>query len=117
MARSKKINTDKGKLAGISAKIPEDKKEVAADLHKQLIFMAESLDELIFNVKENGPVTLFEQGKQKMIIENPAMKSYNTTIQRYSLIYKQLLDLLPKEEPKMENDDFDDFVNKRDGLM
>ena len=30
--------------------------------------------------------------------ENPALKSYNTTIKSYTALFKQLLDLLPNTE-------------------
>lgn len=113
MAKTTKIKPNKGRLKSILEQISEDKREVAKDLIKELVFMCETLDELKENVKENGAITKFEQGKQKMMIENPAMKSYNTTIQRYGAIYKQLIDLVPKEVKAVEDDGFEDFVNSR----
>jgi hypothetical protein len=113
MAGKRKIKPNKEKLNIIYEQVSEDKKEIAKDLIKELVFMAETLDELKENVKNNGAITLFEQGKQTMYIENPAMKSYNTTIQRYGTIYKQLIDLLPKEVSKVEDDGFETFINDR----
>ena len=114
MGRIRQTKPDKAKLSGILEQIPEDRREVANDLLKELNFMSETLDELKAKVKSSGAVTLFEQGKQKMIIENPAMKSYNTTIQRYGAIYKQLIDLIPKMPPSEHDDGFEDFINGRE---
>ena len=65
-------------------------------------------------IKENGTVDHFKQGKQEFLRESPALKSYNTTIQRYSLLYKQLTDLLPPPEvdSKKKNEVLD-FITKQ----
>ena len=49
-------------------------------------------------IREKGTIEEFKQGKQEFLRENPALKSYNTTIKQYSSLYKQLCDLLPKED-------------------
>lgn len=86
------------RLRKIAKQIPENKKGVANSLIKELSFMAGTLEELKENITEHGAVEWFQNGKQEMWRESPALKSYNTTIQRYSLLYKQLCDLLPKDE-------------------
>jgi hypothetical protein len=108
----KKLNNIK-KLDGIYNSIPDEKKVVAIDLMLELQFMSETLSELKATVKSDGAVEMFEQGKQKFMRESPALKGYNTTIQRYSAIYKQLTDLIPKIEVKPESDGFDEFVGDR----
>ena len=59
--------------------------------------MAITLDELKEKIKETGTVELFKQGKQEFWRESPALRAYNTTVQRYSLLYKQLTDLYPRQ--------------------
>ena len=86
------------RLRKIAKQIPENKKGVANSLIKELSFMSGTLAELKENITEHGAVDYFKNGKQEMWRESPALKSYNTTIQRYSLLYKQLCDLLPKDE-------------------
>lgn len=51
---------------------------------------------------------------EEFLRESPALKSYNTTIQRYSLLYKQLTDLLPPPEvdSKKKNEVLD-FITKQ----
>ena len=114
MARDKDTQRDMGKLKAIYDLIPEDRRIIADDLIKEISFITETLDELKENIKETGTVEKFEQGKQKFMRENPALKSYNTTIQRYCLVYKQLTDLIPKKEAKTDDDGFDNYANGRD---
>lgn len=53
-----------------------------------------------------------------MLRENPALKSYNTTIKNYATLLSKLTDLLPKATtppPTSDaGDQFDDFVAGRD---
>ena len=46
-----------------------------------------------------------------MFVENPAQKSYNTMINRYTAAYNKLFDLLPDEPPKESDDGFDEFID------
>jgi hypothetical protein len=80
----------------ILSKVQTDKKPIAEKLIKELTFMNKILDTLKKTIDENGPVENFKQGSQEFLRESPALKGYNTTIQRYSLLYKQLEGLLPK---------------------
>lgn len=114
MAKDKLILTDGTKFNDILKQIAEDRKPIANDLIKEICFMGETLTELKKMIKETGAVELFEQGKQKFMRENPALKSYNATIKQYSSIYKQLTDLIPKTITNKEDDGFDDFVSDRD---
>ncbi|WP_241521878.1 hypothetical protein [Staphylococcus delphini] len=70
--------------------------------------MKETLDELKRTVREHGATYVFTQGEQSYLKENPAMKSYNTTVTKYNATYKQLLSLLPQRVE--ESNAFMDFV-------
>lgn len=69
--------------------------------------------ELKRTVREVGAVEHFENGRQKFVRENPALKSYNTTIQRYALIYKQFVDLLPAAAKPEAKDELSEFLKKK----
>lgn len=99
-------------FASICEKIPSDKKIVADRLIDELIFMTETLADLKDMIRENGTVEHFEQGKQNFLRENPALKSYNTTIQRYSLLYKQLCDLAGKTQEAEKSNPVYDFIKE-----
>lgn len=108
MAR-KKISTE---LKAILEKVPEDKKTVAARIADELIFMQETLADLKKQIREGGTVEHFEQGKQSFLRESPALKSYNITVTRYSTLYKQLCDLLPKEQEAEKANELYDFLKE-----
>lgn len=99
-------------LKKIAKNVPSDKKLIADSIIKELSFMAYTLEELRQNVKENGAVDYFINGKQEMWRESPALKSYSTMIQRYSLLYKQLTDLLPKSSDVQNSSELIDFLNE-----
>ena len=117
---------DVRKLKKILKLVPADRKDIAEKLIVEISFVAETqgscnfltraetLADLREKTKENGTVDHFKQGKQEFLRESPALKSYNTTIQRYSLLYKQLTALLPPPEvdSKKKNEVLD-FITKR----
>ena len=61
--------------------------------------MSVTLEDLQELIKSQGPIVLFEQGAQSMMIENPAQKSYNTMVNRFTTATSKLFDLLPKDLP------------------
>jgi hypothetical protein len=79
--------------------VPADRIAIGAKIIEEIAFMTRTLAKLKAEVEENGVVDHFKQGSQEFMRESPALKAYNTTIQRYSLLYKQFADLLPKPEP------------------
>lgn len=105
---------DMRKLRKILRLVPQDRKDIAEKLIAEISFMAETLSDLRGRIKEGGTVDHFKQGKQEFLRESPALKAYNTTIQRYSLLYKQLTDLLPPPEinSKKKNEVLD-FITKQ----
>ncbi|ONK21220.1 hypothetical protein BLX87_23110 [Bacillus sp. VT-16-64] len=101
------------KLEEIFQDISEDKQKVAKRLIERVAFMTITLQILEDNIKTKGPTYQMVQGPQKMMVENPAQKSYNTMINRYTAAYDKLFNLLPKEVVAEEDDGFDAFVNRR----
>lgn len=98
MAQDKELLKELRRMKKLLKLMPEDRKPVGENLLKEITFMAATLAKLRHAVEEKGVVDNFKQGKQQFMRESPALKAYNTTVQRYSLIYKQFTDLLPKPE-------------------
>lgn len=94
----KALSKDLRELKKLSKQVPDDRKVIAEKLIKELVFMAKTLTELRGAVEKDGPIDLFKQGRQEFKRENPALKAYNMMIQRYSLLNRQLTDLLPKPQ-------------------
>ena len=86
------------RLSEMIEAVPAEKQVVAQKLLDEIVFMADMLIQLRASIREKGPLDLFEQGKQKILRENPALKAYNTVAQRYGQFCKQYTDLLPKQQ-------------------
>lgn len=102
--KDKVVTTELRQLKKIAKQVPADKLPVANSLVKELAFMGGTLAELKEHINANGAVEFFKQGKQEFFRENPALKSYSTLVQRYSLLYKQLVELLPKDNKPNESE-------------
>lgn len=96
----------------ILAKIPEDKKVIGEKLVEELSFMEKTLASLKRLIDENGEIEHFQQGKQDFLRESPALKSYNTTVQRYSVMYRQLTDLIGKSQESEKSNAVYDFLKE-----
>lgn len=112
--QEKQLLTDMRKLKRMLRCVPKDRKPIGEKLVEEIAFMSRTLMSLREEITENGVVDHFKQGKQEFMRESPALKAYNTTVQRYSLLYKQLSDLLPKPEPPTkEKDELLDFLKEQ----
>ncbi|MFA2810179.1 hypothetical protein [Bacillus mycoides] len=104
------------RYANIFQYLQEDKKQVAQKLIERVAFMTVTLEILEETIKEKGPTYEFINGSQKMIVENPAQKSYNAMINRYTSAYEKLFNLLPREGLTViadGDDGFDQFVDNK----
>lgn len=104
--------TIKKEYKEILAKIPEDKKVIGEKLVEELSFMEKTLASLKRLIEENGEMEHFQQGKQDFLRESPALKSYNTTVQRYSVMYRQLTDLIGKSAEAEKSNAVYDFLKE-----
>ncbi|EPY2274573.1 hypothetical protein ACXAUS_003473 [Clostridium sporogenes] len=106
------ISKEMKKLNKILKEVPKDRQPIAQSLFEELAFMQKTLVKLKEQIEKEGPTSMFKQGKQEFLREHPALKGYNTTIQRYSLIYKQLTDLLPPTTGTNKSDPLIDFIKE-----
>lgn len=113
LEKEKMIKKEISKLRKYLNDIPKNKLTAAEGLIHEAAFMRATLKELKDIIDENGPIDNFVQGDNEFPREHPAVKSYNTMIQRYTTVCKELFSLSSKEPPKLENDGFEDFVMNR----
>lgn len=109
MPRRKEISTDIRQFDAILELVPEDRRVIAEKLVKELVFMAKTLDELKEAIKENGAMCINREGNLR---DNPALKVYTVLVPRYSAIYKQLTDLMPKAPEKGAESQLMDFIKQ-----
>lgn len=90
------IKKEKAKLQRIFKDLPTDVKSVNEGLIQNAAFMLVTLQELQEDIKEKGAIMECKSGNGfDTIKDNPAQKAYTTMISRYTVIIKQLTDLLP----------------------
>jgi phage terminase small subunit len=92
--KEQRINDEYAKLRKTLKNVTPDKIQMAEGLIGNAAFMNVTLDELKDEINSRGALTTYN----KNLVENPATKSYNTMINRYSAVMAQLLNLLPKDE-------------------
>lgn len=112
--QDEKIEKLVNEMLAIFSDVKSEKKELAAKMIQRIAFMQVTLEELETEIKIKGATYRMENGSQKMIVENPAQKSYNNMINRYTTALKTLMDLLPQGDGESD-DGFDGFIGGRDG--
>lgn len=112
----KEIETERKRLLGIYSKIDANKKNTVLGLIERAAFMRVKLKELEKDINIYGFTEWFQQGEQEPYKrQRPEAQIYCSLNTGYQKIIKQLSDLLPKQEVKVESDGFDNFVSGRDG--
>ena len=97
-----RISKEIRKLKRIFKNISKDKKTLCEKLIQNAAFMAVTLEDLQETIKEEGAIKSCVNGNGFLVMqEHPAQKSYNSMINRYASVIKQLQDLLP--DNKQEN--------------
>ena len=104
----KKISNIK-ELKETFEQLDNDKSKLALSLLDKAEFLEETLQELKIKVKLQGVITEMCQGDYSIERENPALKSYNTTVKNYTSVIKQLNDMLPTKEQNPKDDGFESF--------
>jgi hypothetical protein len=96
------------RLNSIFLNLTDGQRDTAKELIERVAFMTIQLEILEEKIIAKGPVIMFKQGKQKMEIESPAQKTYNTMMNRYTAAYDKLFSLLDKMEQNSDVDEFED---------
>lgn len=101
------------KLRRLFKNLPKDKMKAADGLIQEAAFMKVTLEETRHVIDQEGILEKFEQGAQKFLREHPATKVYNTMIQRYTTVCRQLFDMIPDPDAgKQAEDELMAFVKK-----
>ena len=113
LEREKKIKQEINRIKKLYKDLEKDKVKVVEGLITEASFMKLTLQELREDLFKNGMTELYENGPQAVNRERPETKIYSTMIQRYSNVMKQLIDYMPEEKQKEENDELKEFLNRR----
>lgn len=112
--KEKQINAEIRRLTTILKDVDANKRLTSKGLIEEAAFMKATLKELKQEIDKSGPIDEMSQGEYSILREHPALKAYNTMVQRYTAAIKELSNLLPKSIAKEIVDGFDDFAGGRD---
>lgn len=122
MAKKTKSSRVKAELKRLSQhyeSLSDARRSVADGLIARAAFMRIEMEDLEKDIDANGWTELFSQGKQEPYDRaRPQGQLYNALNANYQKVIKQLDSMLPREEPKVSDDDdgFDNFVSGRDAV-
>ena len=108
----KQISAAERKIKFFFKNLPAEKKRFIAPAIHQLATTQILLERLNSEIENGEVIELFKQGSQELRRENPAIKSYNTTLKSYTALFKQLLDLLPNDAAQKAGEELIEFLNK-----
>lgn len=84
--------------------------QLANNLVYQFAVATVTLERLVDEINRGEVIEDFVQGAQRFRRENPALKSYNTTIKSFAALSKSLLDLLPEKTQKEAGEELMNFA-------
>lgn len=90
--------------------LSKPKQNIANTLLKEAKFCVAALEELKKEVEQYGVITSMDQGDYSIDRENPALKSYNTTIKNYMNLMKQMAELFDNLPVENKPDDLEEFL-------
>ena len=115
LSTAEKTEVKKRKIAKLFRELPAEKKQFADGLIYQLAVTTVTLERLVEEINNGELIEDFVQGTQKLRRENPALKSYNTSIKSFTALSKSLLDLLPEKTQKQAGEELMNFATKPPG--
>jgi hypothetical protein len=115
LSTEEKITENKKKIRKLFHEIPKEKMHFAEGLIYQFAVTTATLERLIEEINKGDVIENFKQGSQELRRENPALKSYNTTIKSFTALSKSLLDLLPEKTQKQAGEELMNFATRPPG--
>lgn len=111
LTKDEKIKAEEKRLNEIFKNLDKDKKAINQKLISNAAFMAVTLEYLQEQINKEGAVVKAINGNGfEVISEHPAQKSYNTMINRYTTVIKQLTDLADSDIAPEEKDELLEFI-------
>lgn len=114
VAKETMLNTQKKELEQIYNKVSDANKNEGTLIYNEMLFMLDTLETLKTEIKQNGATEHFIQGKQNFLRESPSLSAYNKLMKTYDTFYKNLTNLIPKDDIPTANNggilSIDDFM-------
>ena len=105
--------TDIGRIKAKLEELPEVSKAIGYNLYEKLEFMNDTLGKLQASIEANGVTEKYVKNYSTYLRESPAVKTYNTMLQKYCILTKRILELFPKEDIKQDSE-LQEFLSATD---
>ncbi len=111
-SKDERISDEIKKLKVLYKDLPKDKFVIVDGLINRAAYMKITLEDFEKELDEKGYVELFSQSEKTEPYERkrPTAEMYNSMSKNYSVIMKQLNDLLPEDIKSNSEDDFYKFA-------
>lgn len=104
--KDKLVKKEFTKIKRIFRDMPEDIKKLNQKLMYNAAWLAVSLDELTKTIDREGVISEYKNGENQWgTKKSPEAELYTSWSKQYTIIMKQLSDLLPKTDGKPKKDD------------
>lgn len=114
--RDTEIKNEMEQLKNTFGDLEGRKLEIALKLIEELAFLLAEMKILKVEITKRGSVDEMPQGDYSILRTSPFFKNYLDAAKTYTSIYKQILDLYPKEvaqvKEKEELDDLQKYLKK-----
>lgn len=101
LTRETRINNEKRRLRAIFKNLDENKKKLVTPLIDKAAFMSVELDILQEKIQEEGWTSEYKNGENQFgTKKSPEAETYIALSKNYTVIVKQLTDLVPAAEKK-----------------
>lgn len=110
LSNERKIKEREREIRKSFSDLPPRKMQLANNLVYQFAVATVTLERLVDEINRGEVIEDFVQGAQRFRRENPALKSYNTTIKSFTALSKSLLDLLPEKTQKEAGEELMNFA-------
>lgn len=101
LTRETRINNEKRRLRAIFKNLDENKKKLVTPLIDKAAFMSVELDILQEKIQEEGWTSGYKNGENQFgTKKSPEAETYIALSKNYTVIVKQLTDLVPAAEKK-----------------
>ncbi|HAR84943.1 MAG TPA: hypothetical protein DCR69_04370 [Clostridium sp.] len=102
------------KISLLFKDLDKNAKKTVDSLLQNAAYMAVTLRELQDTLNKNGMITEYQNGENQWgTKKSPEIEIYNTMVKNFISAMKALNDYLPKDNKKLTDDDFEDFVNSK----
>lgn len=108
------IKKEMKKISHLFKNLDKNAKKTVDSLLQNAAYMAVTLRELQKTLNKNGMITEYQNGENQWgTKKSPEVEIYNAMVKNFISAMKALNDYLPKDNGKLTDDDFEDFVNSK----